>query len=290
MDELSFLVDDSSVPMLSFSLFDDFPERLYVSSESWRIRVRRRLQLLSSSSNSNTLTWIQSRAFRSADKDGKMLVLLPRSLNGILLLDHSSFSWNARVSFEDGALKVYSTRRIPRNEEITINYVSDYHSFYIPTWRLFMNYGFFPDDVNSSSISVRFEWDEVSVRCVGLLNSSYSSNTCSDDGGLDVTIQGVMPSSMMELRLRTMMDETRRDRVLNGLYADRQSELRATKCLLNVLRGYDDRVTLAVEEEEEESVLSSAALKLMRMERDVIVKYRNVLEGVWKRVRRSGLL
>ena len=189
MDELSFLVDDSSVPMLSFSLFDDFPERLYVSSESWRIRVRRRLQLLSSSSNSNTLTWIQSRAFRSADKDGKMLVLLPRSLNGILLLDHSSFSWNARVSFEDGALKVYSTRRIPRNEEITINYVSDYHSFYIPTWRLFMNYGFFPDDVNSSSISVRFEWDEVSVCCVGLLNSSYSSNTCSDDDGLDVTME-----------------------------------------------------------------------------------------------------
>ena len=54
LDELSFLVDDSSVPMLSFSLFDDFPERLYMSSESWRIRVRRRLQLLSSSSNSNT--------------------------------------------------------------------------------------------------------------------------------------------------------------------------------------------------------------------------------------------
>ena len=73
---------------------------------------------------------------------------------------------------------------------------------------------------------------------------------------------------------------------MDGLYADRESELRATKCLLNVLRGYDDRVKL---EEEEDHVLSSAALKLMRMERDVIVKYRKVLEGVWKRVKKSGL-
>ena len=151
-----------------------------------------------------------------------------------------------------------------------------------------MNYGFFPDDVNSSSISVRFEWDEVSVRCVGIY-SHPSTSTCSEgeDGGLDVTIQGVMPNSMMELRLRTMVNEKHRDRVLDGLYADRESELRATKCLLNVLRGYDDRVKL---EEEEDHVLSSAALKLLRMERDVIVKYRKVLEGVWKRVKKSGLL
>ena len=80
-----------------------------------------------------------------------------------------------------------------------------------------MNYGFFPDDVNSSSISVRFEWDEVSVRCVGIY-SHPSTSTCSEgEDGLDVTIQGVMPNSMMELRLRTMIDEQHRDRVFGWI-------------------------------------------------------------------------
>ena len=285
--DMASALSNNPPPALPFSLFSNFPSRLSESSVSWQLRTSRRGSL---DDVDGRLTWIQSRAFRTSSH----MLVLPHSFNdSILLLNHASFDFNAVVSFEDGRLRVHSTRSISPNSEILINYVSDYDASYIPTWRLFMNYGFFPDDVNEDVVSVRFEWEEVRIRCVGLYESSSSSSSCSESSGLDVTTSGVMPNSMIELRLRTMIDANdsgKKRRVLDGLYADRESELRATKCLLNVLRGYVSYEEDEDEDDEKTNILYSAAVKLLRMESAVVVKYRNVLENVWKRVKEKGLL
>jgi hypothetical protein len=296
---------DVQVQDLPFSLYRAFlsssenNDILESSSFSWKLRTSHRgmayesalsvLLPLASSENEidRVLTWIQSRAFRVSDGS----LVLPSKDADVLLLNHASGkNSNARVSFSDGLLRVHSSRRISAGETILIDYVSDYHDSYVPTFRLFMNYGFFPSDVSKDTAVVRFEWEDVANQCVGLYThvNDVSEESCTDSG-LDITTQGVMPSSMMELRLRTMLSSSKRDRVLEGLYADRKSEMRATRCLLNVLRSYNLTRTKVFHSPSDEDGLLSAASKLRRMESRVIRKYRKTLESVWRQAKRSGL-